>query len=624
MKMKKLLCLMLMGAIMLGLLGGCGDSGQQTPDDGQTAPDDGQTQPEEPQASPKLSSLTVDGGYTVAFDPETTEYTVSIPAGRPRVPHIAASGEEGAEVTLYQATIADGETEGLAKAVVTVENGRSEYTVKFVKDDSQGFQLQYADNYAYTPGYTLAAGESFRFESSDPSVVSVSDAGVLNARQVSDSPVTVTAYAGGNAVEELVVDKVIRAPLNMFLIIGQSNAYGWHDVPPEYNDYYAYANTQKALSDAPPAGQVWCDDVSNGYDEYFFTGMYDLSAGRSGFSPALGKEWYALTGEKSFMLQTAIGSTPIETWVKDPSLKFFGLDCYAITVERFNYYKDLFTASDSDFELNRIYAFWLQGESCQEYVYSSDTFTWAFKNAIPNYSYVGDWLPVTAPGQLMTSKQYADYFMSMFHSFQEDVGLERINILPVRAMYSVSSRENREQQQLVDLVPARAAQFALNYEDNGAVSFVTLKTEIGRTESYPDRSAEGWGYMGCNNIHYNQLGYNVIGKDSADNLYAMLSASADHSAKSLEVLDKNGRTHLSDGDEIVLSVGETYQITGYVLPLYAADTTLTFTVEDPSVCTIDEFGLISAPTLASAAGQTTTVTVTNGELTKTISVRIAR
>jgi hypothetical protein len=151
-----------------------------------------------------------------------------------------------------------------------------------------------------------------------------------------------------------------------------------------------------------------------------------------------------------------------------------------------------------------------------------------------------------------------------------------------------------------------------------------MKTEIGRTESYADKTVEGWGYMGCNNIHYNQLGYNAIGKDAAINTFAMFDAETDHAAAELVVLNKNGRDRLKDGDTVTLSVGETLQVSGYVLPLYADATNLTFTVADTSVCTVDAFGLITAPNLASAAGKTTTLTISNGTLTVTINVKIAR
>lgn len=644
MKLRKILSLTLVAAMTCGLLCGCaptddgkgtGPTGTAAPSQSQTDPSDGTipdptqqttppTQPPVPAEPAKLSALTIDGGYTLDFDPDTYHYTVRIPAGRPRVPQLTAQAADGVKVTVMQATIADDQTAGTAKICLSQGGVESEYTVEIVKDETLGFQLQYADVYLFEPDYTLKAGESFTFSSSDKSVASVSKSGKVRVKARTEEPVTITAKVNGTVVDTLVIDRIVKAPLNVFLIIGQSNAYGWHDVPSEYSTYYAYASTQKALSDRPASGTVWCDDISNSYDDYTFSGMYDLSVGRSGFSPALGKRWYELTGEKTLMLQTAIGSTPIEAWTPDPALKFYGLDCYGITVERFNTYREMLSAADSDYELNRVYGFWLQGESGMEYVYSADTFTWAFKHNVPNYSYVGDWRPVTAPGQIITSAQYSAYFFEMLNGLQKDVGLEFLGVLPVRAMTSVSTRENRQEQTLVDLVPTRAAQFAVNYMDLDNVCFVTMKTELARTESYPDKTVEGWGWMGCNNIHYNQLGYNALGADAAENVFAKFSAAADHTATELVVLSGNGRTRLKDGDTLEISVGQTCQVSGYVLPLYADGTGLRFTIDDTSVCTIDEFGLITVPGSATAAGKTAHLTVSNGTMSVTVNIKIMR
>lgn len=639
MKLRKILKMALTCVLTCGLLCSCvpadidstGTSGTTAPSVTPTGtiPDSTTmttvpTEPSVPAEPAKLSSLTIDGGYSLDFDPDVYHYTVHIPAGRPRVPQLTAQAAAGVTVTVMQATIADDQTAGTAKICLSQGGVESQYTVEIVKDEALGFHLQYADVYLFEPEYTLAKGESFAFSSSNAAVASVAKSGKVTVKARTDEPVTITAKVNGTVVDTLVIDRIVKAPLNVFLIIGQSNAYGWHDVPSEYSTYYAYASTQKAISDRPAAGTVWCDDVSNSYDDYTFSGMYDLSVGRSGFSPALGKRWYELTGEKSLMLQTAIGSTPIEAWTPDPSLKFYGLDCYGITVERFNAYREMLSSETSDFELNRVYGFWLQGESGMEYVYSSDTFTWAFKNNVPNYSYVGDWLPVTAPGQIITSAQYSEYFFEMLNGLQQDVGLEFLGILPVRAMTSVSTRENRQEQTLVDLVPTRAAQFAVNYMDLNNVCFVTMKTEIARTESYPDKTVEGWGWMGCNNIHYNQLGYNALGADAAENVFAKFSAAADHTAAELVVLASDGRTRLENGATLEISVGQTCQVTGYVLPLYADATGLTFAIDDTSVCTIDAYGLITVPDSASVAGKTAHLTVSNGAMSVTVNIKIMR
>ena len=569
---------------------------------------------EEVKDLPKLDSLTVDDGYGIDFKPEVRDYVVTIPAGRPRVPKISAAGS--GEIRIYQATIADTASSGTAKVFVTENGLTGEYSVRFVRDEAAGFQLQYADEYFYIPNLTLNPGEFYVFESSAPETVSVQPDGTLKAEALSEEPVTVSVLVNGEVKKQLVIDKVIPAPLDLFLIIGQSNAFGWYDVPAGYATFDDFANEQKKLSDNPRPGTVWCDDISTGYDDCWFTGSYDLSRGRKGFSPALGKEWYALTGEKSFMLQTAIGSTPVEAWTPDPNLQFYGIDCYGVTVERGKEVIAELSKAGSGFELNRVYAFWLQGESGQEYVYKPQTYTWEYKNQTPNYSYIGDWVTPSAADPILTTDAYYSYFMQMVDGLTKELGVEFFGIIPVRAMLSVSSASNKETQQLVDLVPTRAAQYALNYAGNDSIAFITRVSELARTESYPDSTAEGWGYIGVNNIHFNQVGYNAIGKDVADNTFARFSGTQSHTAETLQVLDADGATVLADGTELILAAGTPHQISGIVLPVYADQTALTFTVKDPSVCTVDPYGLISSQ--PGAVGQSTELTVSNGTLSCTL------
>ena len=345
MKMRKLFAVILSGVFMMAALFGCTTTVEPTTESEEapsttekptfeTVSPTVETETVDPEKLPKLAGLFVDGGYAIAFDPDTELYSVSIPAGRPRVPKISATAEEGLEVRLYQAMIPDEEDQGTAKALVTSEEGTRAYSVVFRTDPALGFQLQYKDQYDLRQALDLKEG--LTYTSSAPASLSVSKAGVVTAETLSDQPVTLTAFENGTKVTELVVDRVVKAPLNIFLIMGQSNAYGWLDVPSNYSDFYEYAAVQIQLSRRPKAGTVWCEDSTNAYDDFSYSEFYDLSKGRVGFSPALGKTWYEMTGEKCFMLQTAIGSTPIECWTPDPEVKFFRLDCYKNTVDRFN------------------------------------------------------------------------------------------------------------------------------------------------------------------------------------------------------------------------------------------------------------------------------------------------
>ncbi len=243
-----------------------------------------------------------------------------------------------------------------------------------------------------------------------------------------------------------------------------------------------------------------------------------------------------------------------------------------------------------------------------------DDGTWDSKNGQANYKYKGDWKAPSSKKDLMTADQYTGYFMSMYESLVKDVGLEFIGILPVRSMTGVSSKENLEEQQLVDLVAPRASQFAMNFAGKGNIAIVTLVTDIARTESYPDKNAEGWGYIGCFNIHYNQLGYNAIGKDSALNAARLLTAYDDKKAQQIRVYDTNGRNIIENGASVRMECGSTKQITAIVLPLYAEARSLTFTPSDPEAVRIDANGLITVPYSDDSVGKEVAVEISNGEL----------
>ena len=223
----------------------------------------------------------------------------------------------------------------------------------------------------------------------------------------------------------------------------------------------------------------------------------------------------------------------------------------------------------------------------------------------------------------MTADQYTGYFMSMYESLVKDIGLEFIGILPVRSMTGVSSKENLEEQQLVDLVAPRASQFAMNFAGKGNIAIVTLVTDIARTESYPDKNAEGWGYIGCFNIHYNQLGYNAIGKDSALNAARLLTAYDDKKAQQIRVYDTNGRNIIENGASVIMECGSTKQITAIVLPLYAEARSLTFTPSDPEAVRIDANGLITVPYSDDSVGKEVAVEISSGELKTVITIKIS-
>lgn len=570
------------------------------------------TRAESGQQQLALTALTVDGDYTLDFASGKYSYTVSIPEGHPRVPKLTAEAASEHTVTVTQAVLPENSSGGNGYITVSDDEGNSvEYTVTFTKDAALGFHLQYGDYYTFQPQTNT---EIARYESSAPEVISVSAAGVMHAEALSDSAVTVTALdANDTVLETLVVSKVVKAQLNIFLITGQSNAYGTYDVPSDANkSEFTAAQLEKTLK--PEPGTVLCTDVSN--TGVILKDMYDLSEGRSGFSPALGKTWYELTGEKTLMLQTAVGGSPIEAWMKPEGETRYtynnaASNFYETTKNALEHTLEKLNAADSCYELNRVYAYWLQGETGMGNTYNPDK----------NGEGIGGW-DLGSKVHILSSEEYYNIFMKNMEYFTDEFHVEFMGVLLARATQGVSSVESLELQLLTDLVPTRAAQYALHNTNGTKITLVSRVCDIARMESYTDTTVEGYGFMGCNNLHYNQIGHNANGVAAATNTYKLLYET-DKTATDIEIIKENGRDRFTNGETIEVSAGGTYQTAAMVLPMYTDTPVVTYEVADTTVCTIDKYGLITAS--EDALGKETTVTYKceAANLTKTIKVKVA-
>ena len=577
------LCLIL----SLGTLGTAGcrkpndDPASTTSDN--TEPSGQPTDPAETQSTVddtvKLASLTLTNSTDIGFSADKTDYTVSVPAGHPRLPVIsAAAADAAAHVELYQATIAAGETEGVAAAVVTNGDKTATYTLTVKTDASLGFVLQYADRYTYTPAYTLASGESFTFRSSDPTVLSVDTKGVVNALKISASPVTVDALVGDTVKDTLRVDRVEKAGVAVFLLIGQSNAWGAYDS----------GETSSAKdSDKPAPGIGWYVNANDGT----VGALTDLSGGRTGFGPALSKHWYELTGEKSLLLCTAISGSPIECWLKGGNSYSSKGNGYDNTVSALKYVQKKYLGSDTNYEMIRIGAFWCQGETGQVREWTGTG--WNQSNP-----------------KIQGSEDYYNKFMKMYDDILKDTKIQFFSILMVRALKQTVSKESLALGLLTDLVPVRAAQYTIEATTDANLLVASRLTEIARKASDPNPNEPGWGYMGPESVHHTQTGYNAEGVELAENTFKRLSAKFDHTPTELEVLAPDGRTRLADGDTLKVEQGGSCQLAAIVLPVWNVAPQLSFALTAGSEFgTLDKFGKVTLKADA-AVGSKLAVTVT--------------
>lgn len=260
--------------------------------------------------APRLSSLSLDGGYTVNFSPATLEYTVFLPSGRPRIPRISATAAAGLEVRIYNAALADGENDGYGYVTVSAGATASDasasasttYRIRFVRTAALGCHLQYDDVVEFNHG--LEGAVKF---SSDSAALTVSDKGVVTAKAVSDTPATVTATAADGKTATLRVDRIVPAQLDLVMSVGQSNAYGSGGNaalaervrPGTAYDMGYDGNTQAANSNTRPIA---------------LASTAGTGTAVPGVRAAFANEWYATTGEKILFINAADPGINIAAW----------------------------------------------------------------------------------------------------------------------------------------------------------------------------------------------------------------------------------------------------------------------------------------------------------------------
>ncbi len=218
---------------------------------------------------------------------EDNSLVIRLPEGRPRVPQLQCAGAD-----VVQAMFPDGCKEALAKIYTKDQY----YAVRFIKEASLGFELQYDDRYKFIPKTITATG----FSSSNPNVAQVDDLGNVKIVGVSDDGAVITATDGQHE-EKLTISRTVRAPLDIYFITGQSNA-----------SYY-YADPALATVTKPGTAYHY-SELAGGVQ---ICSMNDESGAmqRGNLEASFGKTLYDLTGNKVLMVNAGVSGQKIETFV---------------------------------------------------------------------------------------------------------------------------------------------------------------------------------------------------------------------------------------------------------------------------------------------------------------------
>ena len=608
--MKKYLSFFLIFVLMLSL--GCNlvscqkvekqNSGNETESKNNTS--------EEKEPTVFLDSLTLDDErYTIGeFKKNVFEYKVSLPDGRPTVPRVNATAPDGCVVKISQAAIPDSATSG--KATVTVTNAKGEssaYTVIFERSIENGFVLQYDDRWVSNTGYHNDTGDGYVYESSNPDIISIDENGILRANKVSDEEVTLTAKQGTAIKATLVVDRVEKAHINLFFITGQSNGQGHYDSSNWGTGVAHLISHEEQLENVEEIGgegRVYSYDVfprPENKEVYSLKGkIYDMATvSKQGHQNSLGKTYYELSGEKVVFLQSSYGGAPIESWLDIKRHKDIvgSYDQHYFYAETRSAYNKLVKLLEENYEIVCTANFWCQGETAMTAIYDRNLTTYLHPS--------NDGFKTS---NLMTDEKYYNYFMMMHEDMKEDFGLEYNCIMFVRSRGGVSKSA---------VVPIISAQFALCNNNDDIIVATRTFAEIGTMYGSGDKNKEGYGFIGTDDTHYNQIGYNYHGKEAATNAFNAIFGVATNTCEGVEIIANNGIDRLDSTKIITLKAGKEQRIGALCLPHYINESIM-WTSSDESVATVDKFGKITA---VGAGNAVITATASSGKM-QSVNVKV--
>lgn len=347
---------------------------------------------------------------------------------------------------------------------------------------------------------------------------------------------TITAIDCGSAQVKLITGQQIevvikKAPINLLLIIGQSNAEGersrenlvstYHKqtiLCKEGQVYSTYAPAKdyayKRIGGFSKVGENLSIENANSFipnsitdntssKEWCRTNNLTKAAGtcsKLGFDSALAYEWNTLTNEKVYIINAAEGNTSITSWIpgnKKRENNFWqAVELYKRAVE--------VVENDSHYYIHHQGYFWLQGENDKN-------------------------MPVAT---------YRNYFLQMHNGLREQTSLNFAAILSVRAGMKYTCKAdfamNGPRTAQKDLTNERddiylASTVSDKWTSNKVVkqyfkdTYTNNKT-YHKENPMKDKKVKMPSTVDevHNTLHYEQLGYNEIGKDAAKNMVEIL------------------------------------------------------------------------------------------------------
>ena len=355
----------------------------------------------------------------------------------------------------------------------------------------------------------------------------------------------------GNVIYEITVD---AAPISLFMITGHSIGAGTDGMP--------------NFSVVGPKGQVYSshgnmnldpvtDSVGIGYatpakakDIYAFT---EHGSGTKGEGSAFAWQWNNLTGEKVWVLNTAVGGSCLSTWLPDEK----------------NYQKAV-----TQFQLAQA----ILANEIQAGHYTLSEMGIIYHNGA-NFS-------SKAPNA--TQKDYETWYKAMWEGFKTEMSRdmdgdgekETVSFLGLVPIWTVSAGNTYTWDEPAGLYMAASREYpdiftastiGQNWLSDGDVALnfpeINYATHAGGDYRKPTSLFQ---IYSSDNVHYQQVAYNALGIDVANNLFSYLKG--EPATSEIAIYHSTTMREVTDSEN--LRFGETW-----ILSPVTDLTDLTFTVE---------------------------------------------
>lgn len=364
--------------------------------------------------------------------------------------------------------------------------------------------------------------------------------GVIRASGVGEA--TVKTVTGDE--ETVYKIKVEKAPISMFLLIGQSNMAGSSGIGTRsvacengqvYSTYGApsYLTKNNAAEFVPSAleGEYSTKNTCGNRAYLSLNPVNTLTEegdGKSGIDSALAYEWNRLTGDKVWVINAAHGGTPISRWVK-------GGTEYSQAVAMFSAAQKVMRAEidAGHYELKNYGYFWLQG--CSDDTSSAEKYVGSFWKMHNGFC---EDLAFDVDGDGKDDVfEFCDIIMpragaELRRGYRRGKYTDTATSDYYTSFLDLEMRGQRVAQYYLCNTPGNNINLVCNIGDSwvympdsshGVKTYFESKYPDGRV-NYPIQipQNESW-YTPTtpeevhDNIHYNQIGYNEVGFESALN-----------------------------------------------------------------------------------------------------------